>query len=30
MQHSNYYTAAFEDNWPEVGDFDLNDVVACH
>nr|WP_235690484.1 LruC domain-containing protein [Aliivibrio fischeri] len=25
-----YYTAAFEDNWPEIGDFDLNDVVAYY
>ncbi|MEZ9482033.1 LruC domain-containing protein [Vibrio splendidus] len=30
VQHSNYYTAAFEDNWPEVGDFDLNDVVVYY
>ena len=30
LQHSNYYTAAFEDNWPEVGDFDLNDVVVYY
>lgn len=30
IQHSNYYTAAFEDNWPEVGDFDLNDVVVYY
>ncbi|MEZ8114725.1 LruC domain-containing protein [Vibrio splendidus] len=30
IQHSNYYTAAFEDNWPEVGDFDLNDVVVFY
>lgn len=29
-QHSNHYTAAFEDNWPEVGDFDLNDVVVYY
>ncbi|MCE7566995.1 LruC domain-containing protein [Aliivibrio fischeri] len=30
IQHSGYYTAAFEDNWPEIGDFDLNDVVAYY
>lgn len=30
IQHSGYYTAAFEDNWPEVGDFDLNDVVTYY
>ncbi len=30
IQHSNYYTAAFEDNWPETGDFDLNDVVTYY
>ncbi|MDD9156757.1 LruC domain-containing protein [Aliivibrio sp. S4TY2] len=30
IQHSGYYTAAFEDNWPEIGDFDLNDVVVYY
>lgn len=30
IQYSSYYTAAFEDNWPEVGDFDLNDVVTYY
>ncbi|OCH13690.1 MULTISPECIES: LruC domain-containing protein [unclassified Aliivibrio] len=30
VQHSGYYTAAFEDNWPETGDFDLNDVVTYY
>jgi len=30
IQTSDYYTAAFEDNWPEMGDFDLNDVVTYY
>ncbi|MEC4728104.1 LruC domain-containing protein [Shewanella sp. D64] len=30
IQHSGFYTAAFEDNWPEVGDFDVNDVVTYY